>query len=98
MKVKDYLHFLPNRPLDITNSPRLYFHRGRCPTTIRSIRNYQYDEWKGSGKDDKDLKEKEKQKETHGSDCIRYLCMANPTFDGMANLRKEEPSMAESPY
>ena len=98
MKVKDYLHFIPERPLDITNSPRLYFHRGRCPGTIRSMRNYQYDEWKGAGKDEKDLKEKEKQKETHGADCVRYLCMANLTFDRMAQALDREPALAETPY
>ena len=98
MKVKDYLHFDPARKLDITNSPRLYFHRGRCSQTIRSIRNYQYDEWRGAGKDEKDPKEKEKQKETHGSDCTRYLCMANISFDSVMSYRSEERVLAEAPY
>ena len=42
------------------------------------MKNYQYDEWQMG--DDREPKEKEKQKDTHGADCVRYLSMNNPTF------------------
>ncbi len=97
MKVKDFLHFDRTRLMDITNSPKLYFNRERCPQTVRSMKNYQYDEWKGAGKDEKDLKERDKQKDTHGADTIRYLVMSNPTFDGLTSSR-EELLLEEVPY
>lgn len=98
MKVKDYLHFNRDLPISITNTPRIFFHRQRCPITIRSVRNYQYDEWRGAGKDDKDPKEKEKQKDTHGADVIRYLCMSNPTFDSVMSWGKREEVLEGAPY
>lgn len=85
LKVKHYLHWDHAKPLSVTNSPRLYFHKVRCPKTIQSIRDHQYDEWKGASKDDKDLKEVEKPKDTHGADCVRYLCISHPTFDSLTH-------------
>ena len=79
--VKRYLHYDRQKPLSVTNSPKIYFHKTRCIETIRSVRNHQYDEWRGHAKDDRDPKEVEKQKDTHGADCTRYLCIGRPTFD-----------------
>ena len=97
MKVKEYLHYDPARQLGLTNSPKLFFSKDRCPNTIRSLKNYQYEEWKGAGKDEKDAKEKDKQKDTHGSDCTRYLLMSNPKF---VSSQHEVMNMelAEVPY
>ncbi len=67
MKVKSYLHYNRNKPVDLNNRPKLYFVRDRVPLTIRAMRNYQYDEWKGA---DRDAKEDVKQKDTHGPDCF----------------------------
>ena len=98
LKVKEYLHFNPDLPLGLTNQPKLYFSRERCPVTIKSIRNYQYAEWKGNMKYERDPKEDDKQKDTHGSDCTRYLCMSNPTFgrlhDGVGNRNFELSEVA----
>ena len=77
LRVKSYLHYNRNKPIDINNRPKLYFVRNTCPGTIRSMKNLQYDEWKT---DEKDPKEQVKQKDTHGAHAIRYLCMDNPKF------------------
>lgn len=95
LKVKDYLHWDKNKPLSHTNRPKLYFHKTRVPRTIHSIANHQYEEWIGKTADEKDPKEKSKDKETHGADCIRYLCMANPTSSRMENIDFE---LEEAPY
>lgn len=78
LKVKQYLHYNSRLPLDINNKPKLYFVKGATDKTIHSLQNYQYDEWKGN--QDRDPKEQEKPKDTHGADSLRYLCMYNPAF------------------
>lgn len=78
LKVKEYLHYNKDKPLDINNKPKLFFVRGKVPATIRSMMSYQYDEWRS--KQDRDLKESEKPKDTHGADCVRYLCISQPSF------------------
>lgn len=82
LKVKQYLHYNRNKPLDINNCPKIFFHKENVPLTIKSLRELQYDEWMGKTKGEKDLKETTKQKDTHGSDCTRYLTMWNPTWSG----------------
>lgn len=81
LKVKDYLHFDRRRPISEVNKPKLFFHKERVPITIRSIRNYQYEEWVGKIAGERDPKELPKQKETHGADVTRYLCMTNPKYE-----------------
>ena len=93
MKVKSLLHYDRKRPLDINNKPKLFFVRDLVPRTIHSMRNLQHDEWKGQT--DRDPKEEIKPKDTHGADCIRYLCADNPTFDGAQTY---EPNYSENPY
>lgn len=95
LKVKDYLNYDVKIPISHTNRPKLYFHKRNCPLTIHSIRNHQYEEWVGKTGEDKDPKEKSKDKDTHGADCVRYLCMSNPTFSGM---RVVDYELSESPY
>ncbi len=96
LKVKDYLHYDFTEPISITNKPKLYFHKDRVPMTIRSMKNYQYAEWVGKTAEERDPKEDAKQKDTHGADCIRYLCMSNPTFSRMKGLHDYE--LLDSPY
>ena len=81
LKVKEYLRFQRNQPISEVNKPKLFFHKERVMRTIRSIRNYQYEEWVGKIASDRDPKEKPKDKETHGADVIRYLCMTNPRYE-----------------
>ena len=79
LAVKGLLHFDRNKPTGLTNKPKLFFVRYAVPKTIHSMKNYQYDEW--STVKDIDPKEKEKPKDTHGADCVRYLCISQPTYD-----------------
>ncbi len=96
MKVRDYLHYDHSAPISHTNKPKLYFHRDRVPITIRSMRNYQYSEWLGQTNQERDPKETPKDKDTHGADCVRYLCMSNPTYGYFTKLHDYE--LADSPY
>lgn len=89
MVVRDYLHWDSTKQLTATNCPKLYFSRTRVPNTIRSIKNAQYDEWAG-GSRDRDPKEKPKDKDTHGADCIRYLCIGKPSYRGLADYDYSE--------
>ena len=98
MRVKTLLHYDRTQPLSVTNSPKLYFHKDRCPVTIRSVRDHQYDEWKGAGKDDKDLKEVEKQKDTHGADCLRYAAITHLTYDRLTHQQRNVHELAEAAY
>ena len=98
LKVKWYLSFDPSKPLSFVNQPKLYFHRDRCRLTIHSVKNLQYEEWKGIAKDNKDEKEKEKEKDSDGAAVVRYLCMSTPTFDRLHQLGREEDALTEAPY
>ena len=84
LKVKDYIKYDKHLPLSLVNSPRLYINRGRCPHTIKSMRNYQYEEWQGATKDRRDRKETPRDKDDHGADCIRYLCMDNSRYESIS--------------
>lgn len=96
LKVKDYLHYNIKEAISLTNKPKLYFHKDRVPKTIHSIRNYQYQEWVGKTSDERDPKESPKDKDTHGADVIRYLCMTNPTYDRLKGLHEYE--LSAEPY
>lgn len=97
LKVKEYLHWNQKKELSLTNRPALYFHKINCKTTIRSMRNHQYEEWTGKTAGEKDPKEKTKDKETHGADCVRYLCMSNPVFDRLSQ-GAEYYELEQAPY
>jgi hypothetical protein len=95
LKVKEYLHYDRNAPISHTNMPKLFFNKTRVPKTISSIRNHQYEEWVGKIASDRDPKEKPKDKETHGADCVRYLCMSNPRY---TSAREDTHELEEAPY
>ena len=97
MKVKELLHFDRQQPIGLTNQPLLYFHPQRAAQTLRSIRHYQYDEWKGKVKDQRDPKEQDKQKDTDGADCIRYLAMSRPQYDRLHRGAPQQ-ELADVPY
>jgi hypothetical protein len=83
MIVRDFLHYDMKRPVTSVNKPTLFFHRDRTPMTIRSMRNLQYDEWMGATADIRNPKEVQRQKDDHGADCVRYMCISKPRFKGM---------------
>lgn len=78
MVVREYLHWNRKKPISAVNRPKIYFHKENCPQTIKSVRNLQYEEWTGKTASERDPKEREKDKENHGADCIRYLCISKP--------------------
>ena len=78
LKVKEYLHYNIGKPIDINNKPKLFFVKDKCPRTIHSMQNHQYDEWRSEI--DKDAKETSKPKDEHGADCVRYCVISKPEF------------------
>jgi len=96
LKVKQYLHYDKRFPISHTNTPKLFFLKSRVPLTINSIRNHQYEDWIGKLAGERDPKEKPKDKESHGADCVRYLCMSNPNHEKLKGSPIYE--LEESPY
>ena len=90
MIVRDYLNWDSQKPLSATNKPKLFFSKERASYTIKSMRNYQYADWKGTTKDERDPKEQQKDKDTHGADCIRYLCISKPQYTRMTEEAEYE--------
>lgn len=95
MKVREYMRFNKKKPLDINNKPKVFWNRTRCPETIYSVKNLQFEEWRSGT--DKDPKEKEKQKKTHGADDVRYLLISNPTHRRLTYDSKKY-ELKETPY
>lgn len=81
MVVRDYLHFDHAKLITAINKPKLFFSKERVPFTIRSMRNYQYADWQGKTKEDHEPKERPKESDSHGADCIRYLLIDRPTSE-----------------
>lgn len=96
MIVRDYLHYNRQKPITAINRPKVYFCKQRVPITIKSVRNLQYDEWRDRLQD-KNPKETQKEKDDHGSDCVRYLCIGKPRYK-MFSERRQEESLSSSPY
>lgn len=90
MLVREALHYNTKKPVTAVNKPKLYFNK-LVIKTIRSMKNLQYEEWKGVTRDERDPKEIPKQKETHGADCVRYLLASKPTYRSLTRSRESEP-------
>ena len=70
IKVRDYLQYNPDRPLDIHNKPKLFINPG-CQNTIKSFLRWSRDPKTGKVQDSyKDF-----------MDCVRYLIMDHPEVD-----------------
>ena len=95
MIVRDYLQYDKAKPVTAVNKPKISFSRDRVPVTIRSMRNLQYQEWQGKTKEDRDPKELEKEKNSHGADTVRYLCIERPRYE---MLRRDEDILIGNPY
>ena len=95
MIVRDYLHYNLNKPVTAVNKPKLFFSKDKVPVTIKSIRNLQYQEWQGKTKGERNPKEVEKDKDNHGADTIRYLCIGRPRYTTLTY--KGESSEFDSP-
>lgn len=98
MIVREYLHWDSSRPLTALNMPKVFFSRSRCPVTIRSMKNLQYEDWSGVTKDRKNPKEVEQDKENHGADTVRYLLVSKPRFSALRESRDTEKELESAPY
>ncbi len=96
MVVREYMHFNHERPVTATNKPKLFFAEDRVPITTRSVRNLQFQEWQGKTSGEKNAKEVEKDKDNHGADCVRYLCISKPKYTSM--IREDDYELEEAPY
>lgn len=90
MITRDYLHFDRTKPITAINKPKVYFSRERCPLTIRSMRNYQYDEWTGQTRNKRDVKEETQDKDSDGADTMRYLLVTKPKFRVLQESHSDE--------
>lgn len=97
MLVREALHYDNKKPVTAVNKPKFFLSRDRAPKTIRSIKNYQYQEWAGKTREDHDPKEVDKDKDAHGADCVRYLIISKPTYERL-NTRQEDYELVSSPY
>jgi phage terminase large subunit-like protein len=70
LRVKDYLRYNKDKPVDGLNRPKLYI-ADTCINVLHSFERWRRDEKTGKPKEDyKDM-----------ADCVRYLCMASPEVD-----------------
>lgn len=70
VKVRDYLKYNPDRPIDTLNKPKLFINP-HCINTIHSLSKW--------ARDPKTGKVQEGYKDF--CDCVRYLCMDSPEID-----------------
>jgi hypothetical protein len=94
MIVRDYLHWDKKREMSATNAPKLFFSKDRCPITIRSMRNLQYDEWASTTARKREPKEETQEKDSHGADTVRYLIVGKPRFRSIQETDVYEESGA----
>ena len=97
MLVRDLLHYNLSKPVTAVNKPKLFFSRDRSVRTTRSMRNYQYQEWQGKTRGERDAKEVDKDKDAHGADCVRYLVISKPIYSRLSGLEKKD-ELVSNPY
>jgi phage terminase large subunit-like protein len=68
------------KPLSTTNCPKIYWIKETTPECQKEMLTYVWDDWRGSARDSKGLKEVPKDRNKDFPDCIRYLVMFNPGF------------------
>jgi hypothetical protein len=90
MIVRDYLHYDRSKEMTAVNKPKVFFSRERVPNTVRSMRNYQYDEWSGVTKNKRDPKEETQDKDSDGAATMRYLLITKPRFRVIQESHSDE--------
>lgn len=88
LAVKKRLYYDKKKSVGVGNRPTLYFHK-RCRKTISSMVRYIWDD--NRNPESKGLKEKPKDVYKDFPDCIRYLVMANPSYEVPQPLIQERP-------
>jgi phage terminase large subunit-like protein len=74
--VENYLKYDKTRPISSLNQPSVYFTED-CPATWYSMYHLMWDEYKFGA--NRDPKEKVKDKDKDGADCVRYTLVSRPT-------------------
>jgi phage terminase large subunit-like protein len=80
LAVKERLSYDKNQRVSSTNHPKIYFVREKTRECVKQLMSYVWDDWRGRSGADKSQKEKVKDINKDMPDCVRYLCMSNPTF------------------
>ena len=96
MIVRDYMTYKKDKPITAINKPKLFFSHN-VPKTVKSVRNLQFEEWQGKTRGEKNPKEKEKERDNHGADVVRYLCIGRPRYTNLT-FKSEELELAGAPY
>ena len=78
LKVKEYLRYDPNKPISLTNKPKLFIFNDLYDVW-HDLQRYVYDEWKAN-RLEKSAKEKPKDLYKDYPDVLRYFLMDNPTY------------------
>ena len=95
-RVQERLHYDKDRELGPGNQPHLYVHRS-CVNTVRSFRNYVWDDYKGKTGEGKSPKQKPREDYKHFMDCVRYVCMDQYVryvqFDESHSIRRPVETM-----
>lgn len=80
LAVMGRLSYDKKNPISTTNHPSLYFVRENTTEAWAQMCKYVWDDWKGNTKSLRSEKEAPKDINKDMPDCVRYLCMSNPTF------------------
>lgn len=80
LKVSQSLNWDKTKPLSITNCPKIYWIKENTSECVKEMLTYVWDDWRGTAKDSKSLKEVPKDRAKDFPDCIRYLLMFNPMW------------------
>ena len=81
LRIRSYLKFDRTKKVDISNKPKLFFFKTRALKTWKALSNLQYQDWQRKIAEDKEQKESVKDKNKHGTDCLRYILMSNPKYE-----------------
>jgi hypothetical protein len=96
--VRDLLHYDRLKEVTATNAPKLFFSKERCPITISSMRNLQFDEWSAATRTKRDIKEEEQDKDSDGADCVGYLAVSRSKFRVAQSISEENYEMEGAAY
>jgi hypothetical protein len=77
LAVAEKLAYNKEEPISTTNKPKLLFIKEGTKHVVKQILTYVWDDYKSS---EKASKEKPKDVNKDGPDCVRYLIMKDPQF------------------
>lgn len=80
LAVREKLAYDKKQAVSTTNFPKLLFVRDRTRECIKQLLSYVWDDWRGRNNANKSQKEVPKDINKDMPDCVRYLCMSNPTW------------------